>query len=1071
MFEIIHAGAGSGKTHALCEIAVQRIVAGKRPERLVATTFTRRSAAELKQRIASALLSCATLSASQRRKRVGQLEGALIGTIHSVAHALVVRHAFALGISPRIRVIDEGLASIHLRAVLGRESSKHWERLSAASRQFNIDQPEDLILRLLAAKRDNRIGDEDFRCQMSDSAQRVCEIFADGRELGSSDVFENLGQLARDAQIALENLADDTKVTEQARVDLRRLAHSPTRQWRLFPDAAKLNAGKRSGADLLLEPLRQFAANIRYERQLHDAIVGFVDAVTDETIRVDHAYAESKRASALVDFIDLERLLLRLLDLESVQPQLQSDIELVLVDEFQDVSPLQLAIFTRLRAIAESSHWVGDEKQAIYGFRGSDPALVRRHWKLSPAGAGAIECGEPQSRVRRLSKNYRTAAGLVGLCGELFSEPLGPEARQIPARGGAGRIERWIIESTNLSEELQWLSTGIAGLIKDGARAGEIAILARSNSRLVSIASHLKEQGIRSRLEQPGLLRTRECSLLMAGLRVVADRYDSLAAATVLHLLSDPEDSTPGWFTDRMDEVGREGLIGEPELREDLSGDSAEEVRTRLPWDSHPLLKHLRQIDSRVASPTAVAIEVIETLHLGQHVRRWGTPARRASHLDAVLQLAASYEETADQAGTTASLAGFIHHLEDLAEHGRDVRQSPLDSDAVSLLTYHGAKGLEFPTVVLFDLDHDRQVEPWDVSVSGGGTDEDPTAHRVLRYWPWPFGRNPRTGLLLSGTQVEQTARLSAEGLEVTQAAREESMRLLYVGFTRARDRLILAHRIDRSAWLDRLPAIDRCLPLNEIASPEGDHSNCGVPWDYRVRRLSNEVSIAEEARPAVDWFDPGKPLRRPVPRGAAWHAPSRQDGVAAVRGIQIESTGAVAIFPAVRGREEFRRVGESVHAYFAALPSLIDCTHQVRFRCAERCMEKHISTDWLSPQWLVESGERFQDWIHGRWPHCQWMCEIPFAAARREGGDWRGVADLLIETEQGEVVVVDHKSTPLRVEDCESAAASHCGQIGATCAALVGAGLRVSASYVHFPLAGRIADISRRGIATLGDR
>lgn len=253
MLEIIHAGAGSGKTHTLCEIAVQRIVAGMPPERLVATTFTRRSATELKQRIASSLLSCEALSPLERRQRVGRLEGALIGTIHSVAHTLVVRHAFMLGISPRVRVVDEGLASIHLRAVLGREASDCWEKLSAASRQLSIDQPDELILRLLAAKRDNRIRDDDFRRQMRESAQRVREICADGRELDGDreplggDVFERLGRFVRDALTSLDKLDDSTKVTEQALVVLRQLAHSPVRQWRAFLDAAKLNAGTANG--------------------------------------------------------------------------------------------------------------------------------------------------------------------------------------------------------------------------------------------------------------------------------------------------------------------------------------------------------------------------------------------------------------------------------------------------------------------------------------------------------------------------------------------------------------------------------------------------------------------------------------------------------------------------------------------------------------------------------------------------------------------------------------------------------------------------------------------------------
>lgn len=239
MLEIIHAGAGSGKTYALCEIAVQRIIAGMHPERLLATTFTRRAAAELKRRIAASLLACEELSPEQRLERVSQLDGALIGTIHSVGYTLVTRHACALGLSPRLRVIDDSMAGQSLQRVLGSLPSGSWERLAETARQMGIDDPEQLVLRLLAAKRDNRISDDAFRRQMQDSAQRVCEICADGRAVVDGGAFDRLGDLVRETLAALaERTDDETKVTEQARVELQRLAHHPSRQWKSFLDAA-----------------------------------------------------------------------------------------------------------------------------------------------------------------------------------------------------------------------------------------------------------------------------------------------------------------------------------------------------------------------------------------------------------------------------------------------------------------------------------------------------------------------------------------------------------------------------------------------------------------------------------------------------------------------------------------------------------------------------------------------------------------------------------------------------------------------------------------------------------------
>ncbi|MFX6035901.1 UvrD-helicase domain-containing protein, partial [Acinetobacter baumannii] len=84
-----------------------------------------------------------------------------------------------------------------------------------------------------------------------------------------------------------------------------------------------------------------------------------------------------KRTLGAVDFSDQEVLLLSVLrDTEEVRAALAGELDLVMVDEFQDTSPLQLALFVELAKLAKRSVWVGDPKQAIYGFRGTDARLI-----------------------------------------------------------------------------------------------------------------------------------------------------------------------------------------------------------------------------------------------------------------------------------------------------------------------------------------------------------------------------------------------------------------------------------------------------------------------------------------------------------------------------------------------------------------------------------------------------------------------------------------------------------------------------------------------------------------------
>ncbi|MBK7660129.1 MAG: UvrD-helicase domain-containing protein [Betaproteobacteria bacterium] len=114
-------------------------------------------------------------------------------------------------------------------------------------------------------------------------------------------------------------------------------------------------------------------------------------------------YAAIKKEIGGIDFVDQEQQLLQVLVLPSVKEVIEEELDLLMVDEFQDTSPIQLALFTRLRPSAPAMWvWVGDVKQAIYGFRGSDsepmsavidplpkagvvPEVLSRSWRSRPS--------------------------------------------------------------------------------------------------------------------------------------------------------------------------------------------------------------------------------------------------------------------------------------------------------------------------------------------------------------------------------------------------------------------------------------------------------------------------------------------------------------------------------------------------------------------------------------------------------------------------------------------------------------------------------------------------------------
>ena len=122
-------------------------------------------------------------------------------------------------------------------------------------------------------------------------------------------------------------------------------------------------------------------------------------------------YQDEKKVRGLIDFTDQEHLLYQLLENASVQAVLKAEIDLLMVDEFQDTSPLQLALFLRLAKLAKKVVWVGDVKQAIYGFRGSDPELMNSVLKHLEANGGKTEV---------LATSWRSRPELVSYVNTVF---------------------------------------------------------------------------------------------------------------------------------------------------------------------------------------------------------------------------------------------------------------------------------------------------------------------------------------------------------------------------------------------------------------------------------------------------------------------------------------------------------------------------------------------------------------------------------------------------------------------------------------------------------------------------
>ncbi len=659
----------------------------------------------------------------------------------------------------------------------------------------------------------------------------------------------------------------------------------------------------------------------------------------------------------------------------------------------------------------------------------------------------------PNATRKELPKNYRSQKGLVQLTGRLFEPIFGSEAVQEPANASNPKgIERWLFATKNQADDAVSLGCGIAALRAEGIRYGDIAVLERTNRQLETLAKSLDDLGIPYLLESPGLLSTREGALVLGGLRLVADRSDSIAAAQILHILSDPEQETPDWLSERLTAI--RGFHAANETDPDASRPPA------YPWQDDSRLAAIERIERNIASPSVIMQQVIEALNLPSLLSVWGDAARRSSHLDSLLLHAAEYEETAIEAGLSATLTGLILHLEWLASERNDVRYPPLGHDAVALITYHSAKGLEWPVVVLSGLNSERDPDMWSPVVSGGDpTHDDPLAGRILRFWLWPFGYSDgQYGGLLSGTGLETDALQSPEGQSRTQQEQDENLRLLYVGVTRAKNKLVFAHRTNKYAWLSRLPNVDRIL---DCSQGEGEHALDDIETTLLIRQFNASMADAyRQVTPGSEtWLSA---QARPVSMASIdrYHRPSESPATTPPAEFCVENLPGTSYFPSGAREEHYADIGNAVHAYLAALPSMATLPQEKKEAIGARCIAAFSVGGFVAPSDLVAAGDRFVAWVGSKYPGAMWHTETNLTSPREDGGQWTGTVDLFLQLPAGGLVVIDHKSTPIRREHCAAKAATFSGQLRSYQEILNTMGENVIATWIHFPLAGVMAEM-----------
>ena len=962
----LSASAGTGKTQVLTARVLRLLLKGARPESILCLTFTKAAAAEMANRIGARLAAWVRLRDRElgtdlrhlgesndpaTRERARQLfaqvldcpGGLKIQTIHSFAQSLLAAFPAEAGIVPGFRPIE------------GRAEQELVRRTLADLLADAETAGADALIRDIQSL-SRRLGETGAVEYLQACARRPEALMA----FGSRDEIEPAIRQMMDLPAeSVEDYIAHHCGDDRFDCDLLRAVADANRRWgaqtglghaNLIDEWLELTPIERAAA---LSELRkvvltekgtlrvssgQAKAEPHYESQAGRLAVLIGDLLRIQNgarlaadmaagLRAGQAFAkgyqQAKRASGVADFNDLIEWARHLLAQPGmgdwVRYKLDRQIDHVLVDEAQDTNAAQWEIIERLveeyfsgssKADGQSRtlFMVGDFKQAIYGFQGTDPERFREAREMFKRRSEALGGGDDlftyQHRAQEfrdlsIAASFRSAQPVLDVVDAVI-ETVGPEAlalRETPSphrahhRDRAGSVELWrpftVEDSPDESDEGEerWvslrdrsyaeeLSERIKLMVEEAPvlastgrplTPGDILVLVRSRGELASlIVARLFSAGVpvagvdRLHLHEPIAVQD-----LIAAVKFAVQPNDDLSLAS---LLVSP---LIGWDQDQLRALayGRKGPLWR-ELRQ----------RAAEFQEAHDALADLL----RIADFTTPA-RFLETILSGpmqgrrKLYSRLGMAARDA--IDELMNSALEFERN-----ETASLDRYLAWF---SRGTVDVQRDPgQPANEVRVMTVHGAKGLEAPVVILADATADparlgRAPLTVDIEVENAGSAP------LLR--PKKDERCPPfEDIILAGEKRDL----------------EEHMRLLYVALTRAADRLIVSGVMPRGKkdGSDPRPAnswhviVERAL--GSIAQAGEAHVALRHGSDLAARGKPTRDKIVLPAVAVPDWAWRPAPLEARPPRPLAPSSiavdderappPSEATRAAAQRGILI---------------------------------------------------------------------------------------------------------------------------------------------------------------------------------------
>lgn len=842
---LVSAAAGSGKTATLTERIIRSLVNEDNPRdisRMLIVTFTNAAVDELRERITAALKK--KLAEEPKNdwlaRQLYMLPNAKISTIDAFCNDILKSNAERFGISPTYRIADPAEAGILAHSVL---SSLILAAYNGDIDTVKPEDFEELSGCLVGAKNDSAL-EEIFSAlyEKSKSHERGVYIFREFAnkifEYVSLPVEENpYGKFAMDRakevaqhyrELYTKLCARITHLTDAdfAYVDffeeersyfdkvLRQNTYEDMREvlgegFRAVPRAKKkgplhevLLTVRNEMKDALNECYdRYFSYSVDEWGEHLSKLYTLLTTLASFISEFDRIYFEEKKRRSVLEYSDIERLTYRALyaddgsltELAYAQRELYSD---VYVDEYQDVNSVQNKIFEAVSR-ADNRFMVGDIKQSIYGFRSARPDIFAE-MKNEFSDLASAENSSAASIF--MSKNFRSDKGILNFANDIFhplftlvKESIGyvPEDRLEYGKVNTGPLlaesekrtpDVYLFTNLDKTEGVEklsdlpplWVAEKIKELTKQSnltsgerIRASDIAIILRKDGGRARVyADALSKAGISARMpDSKSILDNSEIQLVLCLLSAIDNPMRDIYLAGLM--MSPLYDFTP----DELYKIKKFG--GGTNLWDSLKSYSEAESGFTKGAQFIETLDHYRAIAEGIKVDALIMRLYNETGLLALAAKN-----ECKENLMLLYNYARKFE-----ASSFEGLFSFINYINKLIESGAgfSAPKASDEEDAVTIITAHKSKGLEFPVVFLAD------------AATSLYSNKDKTA-RVAFSDTLGIAMKTRIPNGLSLVESPVYNAIIDSGAE---RSLEEELRVYYVALTRARERLYITGAVN----------------------------------------------------------------------------------------------------------------------------------------------------------------------------------------------------------------------------------------------------------------------------------